>query len=70
MANNGTIEKTVFTDGAGLSGEDEVLVKAIHVSELQEALRKLNDYVQNVDNCGNCAFCQVCQRCQIGRAHV
>ena len=64
MAKNGTINKTTFTDSAAVTGTSELKVKAIHVTELQTALEKLNTYGANVDNCGNCVYCQSCQGCQ------
>ena len=61
MALNGVIEQTVFTDGASISSGSSVVVKAIHVDELNTAITSLQGYLVNVDNCGNCTFCQTCQ---------
>lgn len=56
MAVNGTISQTTFTSAA--TGGT---VKAVHLTELRNAINKLQTYGKNVDNCGNCTACQTCQ---------
>lgn len=77
MAVNGTISKTVWTDPVLSAGTSPVRV--IHVTELRDAIQRLQNLTPNVQNCGynpcqscqsytcqssSCQTCQTCQRCQ------
>ena len=68
MAVNGTIAQTNWTDKASIQGSTAVLVKAVHIRELRDAVNALEGYAVNVNNCG-CETCQdscICQsdKCQ------
>lgn len=61
MAVNGTIKKTTFTDQTAINNGTTLKAKAIHITELRNAIASLESYATNVDNCGNCTACQTCQ---------
>ena len=56
MGANGTITKTSWTE---VAKEEKVVVS--HISEIQAAIAKLQEYAKNVDNCGFTNYCQTCQ---------
>lgn len=61
MAKNGAINKTTFTDQTAIQCSEQVKAKAVHITELRNAITKLETYVKNVDNCGYTNCCQSCQ---------
>lgn len=70
MSLNGKITQSTFTD---FPSTTDLVVKATHITELRNAVNKLNTYIANVDNCGytnccqscqNACACQGCQTCQ------
>lgn len=77
MAVNGAISKTVWTNPVLSAGTSPV--RMIHVTELRDAIQRLQNLTPNVQNCGynpcqscqsytcqssSCQTCQTCQRCQ------
>lgn len=70
MSLNGKITQSTFTD---FPSTTDLVVKTTHITELRNAVNKLNTYIANVDNCGytnccqscqNACACQGCQTCQ------
>lgn len=50
---NGAISPTAFTDTEKIS--------KVNITELREAVLRLETYIEQVDNCGNCAGASLCQ---------
>ena len=50
---NGTISQTTFTDTEKIS--------KVNITQLREAVLRLETYVEQVDNCGNCTGASLCQ---------
>ena len=61
MAKNGAITATTFTDRSSFTGTAVLKIKQTHITELQNAITRLNTYAANVDNCGYTNCCQSCQ---------
>ena len=55
---NGKITNTTFTDQSALAANNNIKVKKIHITELRNAVAKLNTYLTKVDNCGYTNCCE------------